>query len=100
VEIDMPKPLIGRTGIKHEVRHGPLPRHRPIALVELITTVALALSTAVAVTAVSIGIARADVVDAVARGDGVPLAIALCITLLLAVMGGLTAIVARDPRRD
>ena len=97
----MPKPLIGRTGIKHEARHGPLPRHRPIALVELITTVALALSTAVAVTAVSIGIARADVIDAVARGDvASPLAIALCITLLLAAMGGLTAIVARDPRRD
>jgi len=100
VEIDMPSPLTGRTGIKHEARHGAAPRHRSIALVELITTVALALSTAVAVTAVSIGIARADVVDAVARGDGVPLAIALCITLLLAAMGGLTAIIARDPRRD
>src|SRR5262249_48233126 len=102
----MPKPLIGRTGIKHEARHGPLPRHRPIALVELITTVALALSTAVAVTAVSIGMARADLADgmgrvaAMARGDGGPLAIALCITLLLAAMGGLTAIIAREPRRD
>ena len=96
----MPRPLIGRTGIKHEARHGAAPRHRSIALVELITTVALALSTAVAVTAVSIGMARADVVDAVTKGDGVPLAIALCITLLLAAMGGLTAIVARVPRRD
>ena len=36
-------------------------RRRPVALVELIATVALALSTVVAVTAVSIGIARADV---------------------------------------
>ena len=96
----MPRPLIGRNGIKHEARHGPLPRHRPIALVELITTVALALSTAVAVTAVSIGIARADVVDAVTKGDGVPLAIALGIALLLAAMGGLTAIVAGNLRRD
>jgi hypothetical protein len=92
----MPRPLTGRTGIKHEARHGPAPRHRSIALVELITTVALALSTAVAVTAVSIGIARADVVDAVTKGD----AIALCIALLLAAMGGLTAIVVGDPRRD
>ena len=78
----MPRPLIGRTGIKHEARHGAAPRHRSIALVELITTVALALSTAVAL------------------GDGVPLAIALCIALLLAAMGGLTAIVVGDPRRD
>jgi hypothetical protein len=100
VEIDMPSPLTGRTGIKHEARHGPAPRHRSIALVELITMVALALSTAVAVTAVSIGMARADVVDAVTKGDGVPFAIALCIALLLAAMGGLTAIVVGDPRRD
>ena len=96
----MPRPLTERTGIKHEARHGLAPGHRSIALVELITTVALALSTAVAVTAVSIGIARADVVDAVTKGDGVPLAIALCIALLLATMGGLTAIVVGDPRRD
>ena len=96
----MPRPLIGRTGIKHEARHGAAPRHRSIALVELITTVALALSTAVAVTAVSIGMARADVVGAMTSGDGTPLAIALCIAFLLAAMGGLTVIVAVNPRRD
>ena len=96
----MPRPLIGRTGIKHEARHGAAPRHRSIALVELITTVALALSTAVAVTAVSIGMARADVVGAMTSGDGTPLAIALCIAFLLAAMGGLTVIVAANPRRD
>ena len=88
------------TGIDHEHRHACALGQRSVAFVELITTAALALSTAVAATAVSIGIARADVVDAVVRGDDVPLAIALCITLLLAAMGGLTAIVARDPRRD
>ena len=76
------------------------PQHQPAVPVELIATVALALLTLVAVTAVSIGIARADVVDAVTKGDGVPLAIALCIALLLAAMGGLTAIVVGDPRRD
>ena len=96
----MPRPLTGPTGIKHEARHGPAPRHRSIALVELITTVALALSTAVAVTAVSIGMARAEVVGAVTSGDGTPLAIALCIAFLLAAMGGLTVIVAANPRRD
>jgi len=70
---------------------------RPIALVELITTAALALSTAVAITAVSIGIARADVVGAVANGDSRPFAVALFIGLLLSAMGGLTAMLVADP---
>ena len=96
----MPKPLSRPTGIKPEARPGPAPRQRPITLVELITTAALALSTAVAVTAVSIGMARADVVGAMTGGDGTPLAIALCIAFLLAAMGGLTVIVAVNPRRD
>jgi hypothetical protein len=76
------------------------PKHRSIALVQLVTTAALALSTAVAVTAVSIGIARADVIGAVTKGDGAPFAIALLIGLLLSTMGGLTALVAGDPQRD
>jgi hypothetical protein len=66
---------------------------QPVTLVELITTVSLALSTAVAATAVSIGIARADMFGMRADGDS-PLAIALLIGLLLLVMGGLTAIMA------
>jgi hypothetical protein len=71
-------------------------KHRSVAYVELITTAALALSTAVAVTAVSIGIARADVVGSVGKGDGAPLAIAVFIGLLLSGMGGLTAIMTSD----
>jgi hypothetical protein len=44
--------------------------------------------------------ARADVVGAMTSGDSTPLAIALCIAFLLAAMGGLTVIVAVNPRRD
>ena len=44
--------------------------------------------------------ARAEVVGAMTSGDGTPLAIALCIAFLLAAMGGLTVIVAANPRRD
>jgi glycerol uptake facilitator-like aquaporin len=71
---------------------------RPVALVELIATAALALSTVVAATAVSIGIARADVFGTRADGDTAPLAIALLIGLLLSVMGGFTAIMAERPK--
>jgi len=64
--------------------------------VELFATVALALSTLVAVTAVSIGIARADVLAVRADPDAAPLAIALFMGLLFAAMGGLTAFMAED----
>ncbi len=87
-------------GTEQEARRASAPKHRSIACVELITTAALALSTAVAVTAVSIGIARADVIGAVANGDGAPFAIALLIGLPLAAMGGITAIMAAGPRQD
>jgi hypothetical protein len=70
----------------------------PLACVELITTAALALSTVVAVTAVSIGIARADVIGAVSKGDGAPFAIALVIGALFAAMGGITASVVAHTR--
>ena len=72
---------------------------RPVAVVQLIATAALALSTLVAVTAVSIGIARADVLGAHADTGSATLAIAIFIGLLLSGMGGLTALMAED-RRD
>jgi len=83
-----------------EVRQPSAPKRRSIAAVELLTTAALALSTAVAVTAVSIGIARADVLGVVTHGDATPFAIALSFVLLLSAMGVLTAIIALGPRRD
>jgi hypothetical protein len=72
---------------------------RPVALVQLIATGALALSTLIAVTAVSIGIARADVLGTHAADTGnATLAIAIFVGLLLSGMGGLTALMAGDRR--
>jgi hypothetical protein len=85
------------SGIEREARRTCASTRRSVVFVELITTAALALSTAIAVTAVSIGIARADVVGAVANGDSTPFAVALLIGLLLSAMGGLTAILAASP---
>ena len=89
----MPKMPSRRSARKRDTRQGCAPRQRPIALVELIITAALVLSTAVAVTAVSIGMARAEMVGAVNNGEGIPFAIAL--GLLLAPAGGITASLRR-----
>jgi hypothetical protein len=72
-------------------------KQRSVSLVELIITAALAVSTAIAVTAVSIGIARADVIGVVASGDSTPFAVVMFIALLLGTMGALTAMVAASP---
>jgi len=95
----MPKMPARRSARERESRQGCMPRQRPIALVELIITAALVLSTVVAVTAVSIGFARAEIAGAVPKGDGLPFAIALGIVLLLTAMSGATAIAAAAPRR-
>jgi hypothetical protein len=93
----MRKMPAGRSARERESRQGCAPRHRPIVLVELIITAALALSTVVAVTAVSIGIARAEVAGDVAKGASLPFAIALGIALLLTAMSGVTAIAVAAP---
>jgi hypothetical protein len=95
----MPKLPAGRSARERDNGQGCAPRQRPIALIELIITAALVLSTVVAVTAVSIGFARAEVAGAVAKGNGLPFAIALSIALLLTAMSGVTAIAAVAPRR-
>jgi F0F1-type ATP synthase membrane subunit a len=88
------------TGIEHATSDAPAPKHRPVASVELIATLALALLTLIAVTTVSVGIARADVFGVHADTDAAPYAIALFIGLLLSAMGGLTALMAAEPARQ
>ncbi len=64
---------------------------RTVALAELLTIVGLALSTIVAATVVSIGIARANVAGNVIDNEGSLFAVALLLGLIFIAMGGLTA---------
>jgi hypothetical protein len=51
-----------------------VPEPRPVALVQLIAIATLALSTLIAATAVSIGLARADVPGCIAAAHAAPVA--------------------------
>jgi hypothetical protein len=63
---------------------------RSIALAELVAIVGLALSTIVAATAVSVGIAHANVAGNVIDNEGGLFTIALLLGLVFIGMGGLT----------
>jgi hypothetical protein len=63
---------------------------RSIALAELVAIVGLALSTIVAVTAVSVGIAHANVAGNVIDNEGSLFSVALLLGLIFIGMGGLT----------
>jgi hypothetical protein len=63
---------------------------RRVALAELVAVVGLALSTIVAATMVSVGIARANVVGNVIDNEGSVFTVALLLGLIFIAMGGLT----------
>jgi hypothetical protein len=63
---------------------------RTVALAELVTILGLALSTIVAATVVSVGIARANVVGNVIDNEGSLFAVALVLGLIFIAIGGLT----------
>jgi hypothetical protein len=62
----------------------------------LATTIGLVLSLAIAITTVSIGIARADTLDAIVSDNSGRACLAVFFALVLTGMGGLTAAVVRD----
>ena len=66
--------------------------------IELFATLSLAASLIIAATAVSIGMAHAQAFGAGRHSDGAPLALAIFLGMILAGMGGLTAIAARGHR--
>jgi hypothetical protein len=75
------------------------PELKPVALVQLIATVTLALSTLIVATAVSIGLARADIVGDVASPDTAGLAAGGLVALWLIGMAGLVAARSAARRR-
>jgi hypothetical protein len=75
------------------------PELKPVALVQLIATVTLALSTLIVATAVSIGLARADIAGDVASPDAAGLAAGGLVALWLIGMAGLVAASSAARRR-
>jgi hypothetical protein len=68
-----------------------------VVAVELMAMVGLVVSLVIAVTAVSIGIAHAGTLGAIAdAADNGPFAVAIFLGLVMAGMGGLTALMARE----
>lgn len=64
--------------------------HRNVAVAELVASLGLALSTLIAATVVSVGIARADVIGNVIDNEGSLFLIALVLGLLFIGVSGLT----------
>ncbi|MBI2713020.1 MAG: hypothetical protein HYX37_01000 [Rhizobiales bacterium] len=70
---------------------------RRVAVTSLIASAALAFATVVVATVVSVGIARANVVDNVIDNEGGLFAVALLLGLLFIGMGGLTMLTLPHP---
>jgi hypothetical protein len=89
--------LTGQVGFASPAAQRKFSKRR--AGIELLATIALAVSLVIAATAVSIGMARAQALGAVTRNDGGPLAIALCLGLAVVGGSGLAATLRREAKR-
>jgi len=97
-ERDMPRDLTDGVGFGHpSVRKGAVKRRSMFP--ELIATIGLALCLVVALTAVSIGLARADTLGIIGDVEGSRLAVAIMLGLIMVGMGGLTALMSRSPSK-
>ena len=85
----MPTP-IENTGFTPPSGRGLGREGRTVTLAELLAIIGLALSTIVAATVVSVGIARADVAGDIVGHEGSVFGVALVLGLLFLAMGGLT----------
>jgi len=84
--------LVRPAGFSASAHHNLGGERRAAAFAELIASISLALSTLVAATAVSVGIARADVVSTVIDNESGLFVIALLLGILFIGMGGLTVL--------
>jgi hypothetical protein len=87
--------LTGKVGYASPVSTKRITRCRILG-VELFATLALVVCLVIAVTAVSIGMARAQAFATIDRHDHTPFAVALFFGAVMAGMGGLTAMVAGE----
>jgi hypothetical protein len=87
--------LTGKVGFASPIAEKSLSRRRSRG-VELIATLALAVSLIVAAAAVSIGVARAQAFASTAASDRAPFAVALFFGAVMVGMSGLTAIVTGE----
>jgi hypothetical protein len=87
-------------GFQHPARNIRRLMARRIAFTHLLMTIALVVCLAVALTAVSFGMARADTLGSIVDGRDGALAVSTFFALLIAGMGGITAAVTRNDRRD
>jgi hypothetical protein len=94
----MPK-TIDHTGFTAPAGRALGDERRIAALAELVATAALALSTVVAVTAVSVGIARADAAGAAIGSDHGVFSVALLLGLIFFGVGGYAALPPRGKSR-
>ena len=98
---DMTNDCFDQVGFQHPAIRRQRARKRPsTAYPGLITTAALVFSIAVAATAVSIGMARADTLTAIAESDSGASPWQRLSVLVLAGMGGLTAVMIRGPEDE
>jgi hypothetical protein len=80
------------TGFASPSRRASGREKRCVTFAELVAIVGLTLSTIVAATVVSVGIARASVADDVVGHEGSVFGVALLLGLIFLVMGGITVI--------
>jgi hypothetical protein len=86
--------LTGKVGFASPQRDKKICERRAAAI-ELFATLSLAVSLVIAATAVSIGMAHAQTLGTVSHGGSAPLVVGLIVGLVLAGMGGLSAIAGR-----
>jgi len=93
----MSKPL-DSTGFRAPAEHPLGQERRAVMLAELVASMALALSTVITVTVLTVGIARANVADGVIGHESSLFGVALLFGLIFIGIGGL-AILPGDKRR-